>query len=54
MTDGLRIINKPELFPIQYASLHTTLEDKKETARSLLHELFKPYVPWVYLVRCEH
>lgn len=53
-TDGLRILNKSEPFSVQYASLHTTLGDKKETARTTLHELFKPYVPLVYLVRREH
>lgn len=54
MTDELRILNKSEPFCVQYASLHTTLGNKKKTARNLLHELFKPCVPWVYLVRREH
>lgn len=54
MPDGLRILNKSEPLLFKYASSHTTLGDKTDTARSPLHELFKPYVPWVYLVRCEH
>lgn len=39
MTDGLRILNKSEPSSVQYASLHTTLGDKKETASSPFHEL---------------